>query len=216
MSKVEYIMGLDVSTKVIGVALFENKGDHGELKLLHHVAPKIKSKKLTKIEELCQKVSIFENEFLSKYKDFGITRVIIEEPLLRSNNVHTVGTLLRFNGMICRSVYETLGVSPDFISSYDSRAYAFPELMAKREFTKKGEPIPQKTIDKSKPVLFGAYPYDVDKKAVIWEKVADLEPKVAWLYDKRGFLRKENYDMSDSYSCVIGYMHKESLWSREQ
>ena len=212
MDKVEYIMGLDVSTKVIGVALFENKGDHGELKLLHHVAPKIKSNNLTKIEELCQKVTIFEKEFLSKYKDFGITRVIIEEPLLRSNNVHTVGTLLRFNGMICRSVYETLGVSPDFISSYDSRAHAFPELMAKRTFTKKGEPIPQKVIDKNKPVLFGAYPYEVDKKEVIWEKVADLEPKVAWLYDRRGFLKKENFDMSDSFVCCYAKMKMDGIW----
>ena len=212
MDKVEYIMGLDVSTKVSGVALFENKGDHGELKLLHHVAPKIKSNNLTKIEELCQKVTIFEKEFLSKYKDFGITRVIIEEPLLRSNNVHTVGTLLRFNGMICRSVYETLGVSPDFISSYDSRAHAFPELMAKRTFTKKGEPIPQKVIDKNKPVLFGAYPYEVDKKEVIWEKVADLEPKVAWLYDRRGFLKKENFDMSDSFVCCYAKMKMDGIW----
>ena len=212
MGKSEYIMGLDVSTKVIGIAIFENKGDHGELKLLQHVAPKVKANKYTKIEELCKKVTIFETEFLQKYKDFGITRVIIEEPLLRSNNLYTVGTLLRFNGMICRSVYETLGVSPDFISSYDSRAYAFPELMAKRTINKKGEPLPQKAIDKSNPVLFGAYPFEVDKKQIIWEKVADLEPKIAWLYDKKGLVKKENYDLSDSYSCVVGSLKKEGIW----
>lgn len=212
MENVKYIMGLDVSTKVIGIALFEDKGDHGELKLLHHVAPKVKAKKYSKIEELCRKVSIFEDEFLKKYVDFGITRVIIEEPLLQSNNVNTVGTLLRFNGMICRSVYETLGVSPDFISSYDSRAYAFPELMAKREVNKKGEKIPQKDIDKAKPVLFGAYPFDVDKKQVIWEKVADLEPKIAWIYDKKGLVKKENYDMSDAFCSVRGHMNRIGKW----
>jgi hypothetical protein len=212
MAKSEFIMGLDVSTKVIGIAIFENMGDYGELKLLHHVAPKVKANKYSKIEELCKKVTIFETEFLQKYKDFGITRVIIEEPLLRSNNLYTVGTLLRFNGMICRSVYETLGVSPDFISSYDSRAYAFPELMAKRVVNKKGEPLPQKVIDKSKPVLFGEYPFDVDKKQVIWEKVANLEPKIRWLYDKKGLLKKENYDMSDAFVSCYSKMKMDGIW----
>jgi hypothetical protein len=47
--------------------------------------------------------------------------VVIEEPLLQSNNVNTVATLLRFNGMISKSVFDTLGVVPDFISSYDAR-----------------------------------------------------------------------------------------------
>jgi hypothetical protein len=50
--------------------------------------------------------------------------VVIEEPLLQSNNVNTVATLLRFNGMISKSVFDTLGV-PDFISSYDARKYSF-------------------------------------------------------------------------------------------
>jgi hypothetical protein len=48
---------------------------------------------------------------------FNITTVVIEEPLLQSNNVNTVATLLRFNGMISKSVFDTLGVVPDFISS---------------------------------------------------------------------------------------------------
>jgi hypothetical protein len=45
----------------------------------------------------------------------NITTVVIEEPLLQSNNVNTVATLLRFNGMISKSVFDTLGVVPDFI-----------------------------------------------------------------------------------------------------
>jgi hypothetical protein len=62
--------------------------------------------------------------------------VVIEEPLLQSNNVNTVATLLRFNGMISKSVFDTLGVVPDFISSYDARKYSFPELMSVRKFKK--------------------------------------------------------------------------------
>jgi hypothetical protein len=43
---------------------------------------------------------------------------------------------LRFNGMISKSVFDTLGVVPDFISSYDARKYSFPELMSVRKFKK--------------------------------------------------------------------------------
>ena len=129
----EFLLSLDVSTSTIGIALFEDKNGKGEIKLLHHVSPKVKPKPKNKMEELFKKVEIFENEFLINYKDFGITKVIIEEPLLQSNNVYTIATLLRFNGMISKSVYNTLGIVPEFISSYDARKYAFPELMAVRK-----------------------------------------------------------------------------------
>ena len=208
----EFVLALDVSTSTIGIALFEDMGDHGELKLLHHVSPKVKPQPSSKMEELFRKVEIFEKEFLTNYSDFGITRVIIEEPLLQSNNVYTIATLLRFNGMISKSVYDTVGVVPEFISSYDARKYAFPELMAIRRFKKDGTPLAEKVIAKNTPVLFGAYDFDVDKKYVLWEKVAELEPQVTWFYDKKNKLKKETFDTSDAYVAGIGYMQKHDLW----
>lgn len=210
----EFLLALDVSTSTIGIALFEDLGDNGELKLLHHVSPKVKPKPENKMEELFKKVEIFEQEFLSNYADFGITRVVIEEPLLQSNNVYTIATLLRFNGMISKSVYDTIGVVPEFISSYDARKYAFPDLMAVRTTKKDGTPLNDKQIAKNKPVLFGGYPYDVDKKYVLWEKVAELEPQVTWFYDKNNKLKKETFDTSDAYVAGIGYMYKNNLWKQ--
>ena len=46
----EFILSLDVSTSCIGIALFEDLGDKGVLKLLHHVSPKIKPQPKTKME----------------------------------------------------------------------------------------------------------------------------------------------------------------------
>jgi hypothetical protein len=207
-----YILSLDVSTSTIGIALFENLGNNGDLKLLHHVSPKVKPKPETKMEELFRKVEIFETEFLANYADIGITKVIIEEPLLQSNNVYTISTLLRFNGMISKSVYDTIGVVPDFISSYDSRKYAFPELMAIRKAKKDGTPLNEKQIAKNTPVLFGDYPFDIDKKMVIFEKVCELEPQIKWILDKNNKLKKENFDMSDAYTCGLAYMKKEGFW----
>lgn len=214
--KDEFILGLDVSTKTIGISLYKDLGNHGKLTLLTHVTPKIKPLPSNKNEELFKKCEIFEEEFLFKYSGLNITKVIIEEPLLRSNNVNTVGTLLRFNGMISRAVHQTLGVVPDFISSFDSRKYAFPELMDIRTHNKKGERYPEKAIKKKianeEKTLFGAYDWKIDKKTVILEKVSEIEPQISWVYNRNNVLAKENYDMSDAITCVFGYMNMIGAW----
>jgi len=157
-----YILGLDVSTKTIGVALFKKSG---ELTLLKHVTPKLKPKPEAKIEELFQKVDLFIEGILKqfKYENYDIDTIIIEEPLLRSNNVYTVATLLRFNGMIAKACYDVYGIVPEFISVNDARKFAFPELMDIRTHNKKGERYPekqiQKKIDNDEKTLFGAYPW---------------------------------------------------------
>lgn len=216
MSEKKYVLGLDISTTTIGVALFEDFGDFGELRVLEHVTPKVKKKDATNIEKLFIKADIFYDAFIDKYIDYNITRVIIEEPLLRSNNVNTVGTLLRFNGILSKMVFDKFGIIPEYISSYDSRKYAFPELMAVRTINTKGEPYTEKEIQKriknNETVLFGAYPTTIDKKVVIWEKINELDPKIQWIYNKKGELTKENYDMSDAYCCLIGYMKKNEIW----
>ena len=202
------ILGLDVSTKTIGMALFE---EDGKLLELTHITPKIKPQPENKLEELFKKVDAFE-KLLTRYIELDIEKVVIEEPLLNSNNVYTVGTLLKFNGMISKIVSEVLGVTPEFISSYDSRAYAFPQLMAIRTHDKKGKPYLEKDLKSKKPVLFGAHPWDVDKKQIIWDLVADREPQIVWEYNKHNLLKKENFDMTDAYTAVLGFMRKECYW----
>ena len=55
-------------------------------------------------------------------------------------------------------------------------------------------------------------PWEIDKKNVILEKVANLEPQIVWEYTKNNTLKKENFDMTDAYAVVLGGMHKEGLW----
>lgn len=189
------VLGLDISTKTIGWALFELHTKN--LLELTHVSPVIKPKPEDKMDEMLQKVDAFE-EKLKNYKDLGITKVVIEEPLLNSNNVWTVGTLLRYNSMISRSIYKVLGIVPNYISTYNSRKYAWPELVQEN--------------DKGKWVLFGGLPKDIDKKEIIWKKVSDKEPQIVWLYTKNNTLKKECFDQADAYTCVLGYMKKEKIW----
>jgi hypothetical protein len=114
------VLGLDVSTKTIGWALFDIQSQ--ELLELTHISPIPKPKEDNKIKELLLKGEIFRTKLL-EYKDMGISKVIIEEPLLNSNNVYTVGTLMRFNTLVCKEVYDILGVIPQFISTYNSQEH---------------------------------------------------------------------------------------------
>ena len=159
------ILGLDVSTQTIGVTLLLDDGsDYGKIIELTHISPKVPSK-IKGIEQLFLKKRIFEG-FISKFKDIGIDEAVIEEPLLRSNNINTCGTLLRFNGMISDCIYNILGIVPEYISSYDARKYSFPELMAIRKYGKDGKQYEYKKIfneiANNKFVLFGSYSWEVD------------------------------------------------------
>lgn len=189
------VLGLDISTKTIGWALFDFR--EKSLLELTHVSPVIKPKPENKVEEMMYKVDAFE-EKLKNYTGLGITKVIIEEPLLNSNNVWTVGTLLRYNSMISRAIYNILGIIPEYISTYNSRKYAWPELVQEN--------------DKGKRVLFGGLPKDIDKKEIIWKKVSENEPQIVWLYTRNNTLKKECFDQADAYTCVLGYMKKENIW----
>ena len=110
------VLGLDVSTKTIGWSLFDIQSK--ELLELTHISPVPKPKVEDKIEELILKSNIFRQK-LEEYAGMGIKYVVIEEPLLNSNNVYTVGTLMRFNTLVCKEVYDILGVVPQFISTYN-------------------------------------------------------------------------------------------------
>ena len=184
------ILGLDISTKTIGFALFDISGS--KLLELTHFSPKIKPQPKDKLEELMMKANAFQ-KVLDNYKDMGITRVIIEEPLLNSNNVYTVGTLLRYNTLICKLIYDNFQIVPTFISTYNARKFAFPDLVGPN--------------DKGRNVLFGGYPKDINKKQVIWEHVNDVCPDINWLKGKNDVLKKENFDMADAVTCVIGYFN---------
>ena len=205
-------LGLDVSTKTVGVTV-ASENENGEMKILlvTHLRPKIPTK-IKGTEALFMKSNIITEELI-KYKDYGITNVVIEEPLIGSNNSGTVATLLRYNGMISQSVYNILGIVPDFISSYDARKYACPHLMAVRKFNKKGDTYPaskiRKAITKNELVLFGQYPFDCAKKLILWNYVSEKFPYIEWQYDKNNNLKEENFDASDSLICILGYVSKE-------
>ena len=151
------VLGLDISTKTIGWSLFDIQTQ--KLLELTHISPVIKPQPEDKIEELLMKVNSVE-ERLKEYKNFGIKKVIIEEPLLNSNNIYTIATLISYNSMISKSIYDILGVVPSYISTYNARKFAWSGLLQDN--------------GKGKKVLFGGLPKDADKKEIA-EKAKKLE-----------------------------------------
>lgn len=217
-SESHVILGLDVSTACIGVSIIEDNPEYSKPQIISitHKTPKIPGK-IKGIESLCLKKNLFDNEFLNKideYTDKKITNVVIEEPLLSSNNAYTVAELLRFNGMIAEGVYNILGIVPNFISSYDARTFSFPELLSVRKHNKKGEQYQLShilnDIKNNHLVLFGAYPFDVDKKTVMMDMVNSYytgEEAIPWEINKKGNIAKENYDACDSLICALAFIN---------
>ena len=87
--------------------------------------------------------------------------------------------------------------------------------MAIRKYGKNGKQYEyakiMNEIQNNKLVLFGSYSWEVDKKIIIQDKVSKIFPEIEWVYDKKGELRKENFDASDSYVCVLAALNKEKF-----
>lgn len=219
------ILGLDISTTCTGVSIvYVDENENVKPIVVTHLRQKI-SNKISGVEALFLKCNVFmekleeilvNNNLYKKEDDTVknfITDVVIEEPLLSSNNQYTVATLLRYNGMVAYRVYNLLGVVPQFISSADARMYGVPSLMAVRKYNKKGEQYPVKKIIKAinsdELVMFGAYPFDCAKKLILWNYISDKFPGIQWIYNKKDELKTENFDASDSLICVLGLLGRE-------
>jgi hypothetical protein len=215
------ILGLDLSTTCVGITLYKyNEGTspkNGEIILITGLVLKV-HRKTKGVESLFLKKEIFR-EKLKEIKllventySKNIDMCIIEEPLLQSNNCHTAGVLLKFNGIVSSIIYDELGIVPEYISSYDSRYYAFPELVSVHVYNKKNEKRDKKelrkTINNNKIVLFGSYPFQIEKKQVILDKITEQFPNIEWVYNAKGEMLKSNFDGSDSLCCILGYLNK--------
>lgn len=206
------ILGLDVSTTTIGVCLLlDDNSDYGKIIELTHISPQV-PKRIETMESLFFKKNIFK-DFIVKYKNFGIDYVVIEEPLLSSQNVNTVAMLLRFNSLISNVIYDELKIVPQFISSYDARRYCFPQLITPRKYAQNDTVYTTeriiKEIKQDKFVAFGSYSWAVDKKTILQDLVAEIFPDIQWLYDSKGELIKENFDSTDAYVACCGYIRKQ-------
>lgn len=185
-------LAFDISTSNVGMTMFNGDGD---ILFCKHLKLET-SKTVTSERRMFVKSDLFKDYVMNIKKtiDEGalgtIKGIFIEEPLIASNNQFTASLLQKFNGMCSYFLYSTFNVDIEFITVHDSRKLFCPEFVTFK--TEKG---------KVKSVL--SFPKTLDKKQYILEKISKLNSEIKWIYDKKGKMKKESYDMSDS--ICVGY-----------
>ena len=111
------IMGLDVSSSVIGITIL---GENEEMLL--NEAIKLQNEKT--IVEKAAKVKKFLEEKLKK-SEYNITDIYVEESLLAfrptASSAHTISLLAKMNGIVTWLCYETFNIRPVQISANTAR-----------------------------------------------------------------------------------------------
>lgn len=105
----EYCLGLDISTSIIGVSLFENK----ILKKLLHID-------LTKTKCMFEKSKKYKEFFVQNLSDVDINKIYVEDTLQSFSrglsSAKTLMTLAKFNGIVSNITFEISGVKPEYIN----------------------------------------------------------------------------------------------------
>jgi len=199
----KYIWSLDISTTNIGSALWDINGKLIELK---HLELKI-SKDVSVPDRDIHKAEIFR-KYAEEYKkrifnelNGEIEHIIIEAPLMMSNNANTASLLLGFNG-ICRYIlFDIFNKYPMKISVHESRKLFLSELVSLKK--RKGKMVE---------VLSFPEEYKKNKKYYIWKKVAKLEPQIEWFYKRNSDQPRDIcYDLSDSYTVGYAFFVKQGI-----
>jgi len=121
------ILGLDVSTSVIGICLLDPDIDK-KLQSLEFL-------NLKREKNLFAKALDFKDH-IQKYKALGVDRIAIEEPLVMykpgAGRAQILSKLSTFNGMIAVICFMVFGVEPVYYNVNHARKTAFPDLKFKK------------------------------------------------------------------------------------
>lgn len=112
------VMGLDISSSIIGVAIIENNTKFRHLQYVD----------LTKNNDIWEKIDHVRNFFIEKFSlpEFqNITNIAVEEALLSFrqgfSSAQTITTLVRMNALTCMLARDIFKLTPDFIPSATAR-----------------------------------------------------------------------------------------------
>ena len=116
-----YTIGLDISTSVTGVAIFNEEYKLMDLSYI----------KFNKKNTLFQKLDEFV-EFMKQYDELDIKYISIEEPLKafkgKFSNADTIQKLTTMNALISGFLYRKHKIEPKYFNASSARKTAFPDL----------------------------------------------------------------------------------------
>lgn len=175
-------VSFDISTSCIGVSIFNENFELTSVKAL-----KMTTNKDCQDDPEITKGDGFK-KFVEELKIYEIIDIFVEEPLVKSNNVYTVNKLLKFNGICSYILRDVLGIIPKFMSVDEVRRIFCPEMT---EYDAKKNKFTLKFKSRK-----------VDPKTYIFEKIAKDYENIAWLFNKNGKLKTENFDITDSIALA--------------
>lgn len=112
------ILGLDVSTSIVGAAVFDNSGNH-----VIDVSWDVR-----KYKNFFQKARVIQDkveELKCELRHRKIERIFIEQPLMFLSSgmttAKTITTLSKFNGMISWMVHQVFNLTPEYIEAGTAR-----------------------------------------------------------------------------------------------
>lgn len=143
------ILGLDISTTVVGIAIFDDNYKLHELSFFKF------DKKRTMFEKLNDFI-----EHLEKYSELEFKSIAIEEPLKKFagkfSNADTIQKLTQMNAMISGYLFVKFGVEPNYYNVQSARKYAFPNLSIPQSHPNKKNLI-WEAVMKAEPTLNWVY-----------------------------------------------------------
>lgn len=202
MENQKYILGLDISTSTIGICLFEDLGTQGKLIKLTHLEPKINPIPPTQLERLKDKADMCIEKIIEMFKDYYITRIVVEEPLFNSINQKIALTLEMFNEYITSKLGLHFGLKVSYITVHQSRKFGLPELLSKKG-----------SLMSDFPSKIAGLPKTKWQKFLIMYLVSQRFKGIKWILNSKLQICKKNFDRADSIVTTLGYMLKENLWT---
>ena len=136
------VVGLDISTSIVGIAILNGKADDFTVEKLCHVDFK-------GCDDIWQKVDKFSSEFASLFEDReDLPIVFIEEALINFtpgfSNAQTISTLVKFNAMCAYFVRSFMSRDPNFIACTHARKLCGIKVL---RTSKCGKPAKQQVFE---------------------------------------------------------------------
>lgn len=218
------ILGLDISTSTIGIAIM---GDdctlheltHVKLKGASQIKDKLTGKSKVAFGSLYNKVGVFRDFLVNRiFKNHEIKEVIVEAPLTSAATPITAAMLQANSGLIYYMLREFFNEEQiKYISVDDARRYGFPELVQPNKKGERGKngslftPLTTR-LRKLRKELSVKIKTGECKKIAILYIISKKFSNIQWNINRSYNLQSSCFDQADAVAAILGYKALSGTW----
>ena len=195
----KYVLGFDISTSNIGIAIVKDSKERNIHSLLHLSLSKTDDDMQ---QDVINKANIFVKFLKDHHLDsIEVNDIFIEEALKGSQNPTTLAKLNRFAGILHSEIKHFFGKEPKYMTFNNARRLAFPEICHNNKLYSN---VP-KTLNNG--VKLKEY-----RKLLIVTRIAQRYPNIEWKIRNNLTICPTNYDNADAVVIAEGMMIKNGKW----